>query len=38
MMMTTMMRMMMIAAFHVYGDQELHDVVRQNCMNYIVCE
>ncbi len=26
-----------IAAYHVYGDQEMHDIVRQNCMNFIVC-
>ena len=24
-----------MTAFHVYGDQEMHDVVRQNCMDYI---
>ena len=25
-----------VAAYHVYGDQEIHDVVRRNCMDYMV--
>jgi len=25
-------------ADHVYGDQEMHDIVRKNCMDYIVSQ